>query len=190
MEREREHGHLPRRDGRSERDTCAAGRWAAKNRPPAWGRAVSCSWYHPTSPFRGTGVRPLPARRGRNRAMQWLDNGSRLVPQEPRHRLLTPGEGALGVRLRGLVVLAIPIPLHSNRGSLHRSRQGPVPVNAVAGTLPRAVNTVKWKTSNVRTATAPSSDSGLRNRRSSRASRSRASGAFEPRRGVSWGSPE
>ena len=30
-----------------------------------------------------TGLRPLPARRGRIRAMQRLDNGSRLVPWNP-----------------------------------------------------------------------------------------------------------
>jgi hypothetical protein len=47
------------------------------------------------------------------------------------------------VRLRGLIDLAIPIPLHSNRGSLHRSRQGHVPVNAVPHTLTRAVHDVK-----------------------------------------------
>ncbi len=63
---------------RSERDTCAAGRMATKNRPPAWGRAVSSSWYHPTSPSGLDGLCLHGA--SAIGAMQWLANGSRLIP--------------------------------------------------------------------------------------------------------------
>ena len=147
MERryEPEHGHLPRRDGRPERDTCAAGRRR---------RQQKTALPHGDERCRARGTTPL--RRSGEPEYGLCLHGAGAIAQcsgsitgagwfraEPRHRLLTPGEGALGVRLRGLIVLAIPIPLHSNRGSLYRSRQGPVPINAVAGTLASAVDDVK-----------------------------------------------
>ena len=88
---------------------------------PVRGRAVSGSWYHPTSrPHR---KRP-PQSAQRDGAMRRLGNGSRFALPGARRRLLRQ-MGIVPVRSGALRSSspAFPVPLRSDRGSLARSRR-------------------------------------------------------------------
>ena len=68
--------------------------------------------------------------------MEWLYNGSReAFCSNSRHCLLTPKLSAFGVKLRGLIAWRSRFRFSAYRGSLHRSRQGPVPFIACVATL-------------------------------------------------------
>ena len=93
--------------------------WRHKNTAlPGWGRAVSGSWYHPTSPC-PRGSRPWSASHD---TMQRPDNGSRLAQLGPAAAYQTK---AVPMAVRGGAPRsfspAFLVPLCSNRGSLAHS---------------------------------------------------------------------
>jgi hypothetical protein len=96
---------------RTERDTCAVGSRPQKTADPHTGDERCLA--RGTTPVRRSCERPSPAQRGRNRVMQWLDNGSQLDPEILRRRLLTITTDRVWSEALGSYLLAILIPLFS-----------------------------------------------------------------------------